>query len=90
MQVDATRRLNRKEAASFLTERGFRIAPATLAKYATTGGGPEFEVFGRTPLYRQRQLLEWATSRTSPPRRSTSDVAQFPAAAADNEAAAHG
>ena len=35
MAHEYERRLDRKEAAQFLTERGYRIAPATLAKLAT-------------------------------------------------------
>jgi hypothetical protein len=68
------RRLSRKDAALFLTERGYRTAPATLAKLACIGGGPEFESFGRRPLYREADLLNWAHGRTTGPRRSTSDA----------------
>jgi hypothetical protein len=67
------RRLSRREAAEFLTGRGFKIAPTTLAKLACIGGGPIFESFGRKPLYTERGLLEWVESRNSGPRRSTSD-----------------
>jgi hypothetical protein len=66
-------RLGRKEAAKFLTERGFKTAPATLAKLACIGGGPPFASFGRRPLYREADLLAWAQGRTTGPRRSTSD-----------------
>jgi hypothetical protein len=68
------RRLSRKEAAQFLTDRGYRTAPATLAKLACVGGGPTFESFGRRPLYREVDLLAWAEARTTGPRRSTSDA----------------
>ena len=64
---------DRKQAAAFLTERGFRTAPATLAKLACVGGGPTFHSFGRKPLYREEDLLAWAHGRTTGPRRSTSD-----------------
>jgi hypothetical protein len=67
------RLLDRKEAAQFLTSRGFKTAPATLAKLACLGGGPVFESFGRRPLYREADLLAWAQARTTGPRRSTSD-----------------
>ena len=67
------RRLGRKEAAQFLTERGYRTAPATLAKLACIGGGPAFVSFGRKPLYREVDLLAWAEAKTTGPRRSTSD-----------------
>ena len=67
------RRLGRREAAQFLTERGYRTAPATLAKLACIGGGPTFHSFGRKPLYREADLIAWAEARTTGPRRSTSD-----------------
>jgi len=71
--MDVQRRLDRKEAAQFLTSRGFKTAPATLAKLACIGGGPPFESFGRRPLYREADLLAWAQARTTGQRRSTSD-----------------
>jgi hypothetical protein len=37
------RRLDRKQAAEFLTELGYRTAHATLAKLACIGGGPIFQ-----------------------------------------------
>jgi hypothetical protein len=70
---EVERRLDRKQAAQFLTDRGYRTAPATLAKLACLGGGPPFESFGRRPLYREADLLGWAQGRTTGPRRSTSD-----------------
>jgi hypothetical protein len=73
MTIENDRRLDRKQAATFLTERGYRTAPATLAKLACIGGGPTFLSFGRRPLYREADLLVWAQSRTTGPRRSTSD-----------------
>jgi hypothetical protein len=73
MDTNIQRRLDRKEAASFLTSHGYRTAPATLAKLACLGGGPVFESFGRRPLYREGNLLAWAEARTTGPRRSTSD-----------------
>jgi hypothetical protein len=77
------RKLDRKEAARFLTERGYRTAPATLAKLACLGGGPAFESFGRKPLYREADLLAWAQSRTTGPRRSTSDPGCQPTAVSE-------
>jgi hypothetical protein len=68
MIIDHERRLDRKQAAQFLTERGYRTAHATLAKLACVGGGPTFHSFGRKPLYREADLLAWAEGRTSGPR----------------------
>ena len=73
MDADQNRRLRRREAAKFLTNEGYPVAPSTLAKLASIGGGPEFESFGRLPLYRPDALLFWAKSRSTGPRRSTSD-----------------
>lgn len=65
--------LNRVQAAAFLTGRGYKVATATLAKYATVGGGPPFRSFGRKPLYRPDDLLAWAQGRCTGARTSTSD-----------------
>ena len=73
MQPDIERRLSRAEAAAFLSERGFRVAYATLNKYATVGGGPIFQSFGRRPLYKPTDLLAWVAEKSSSPRRSTSE-----------------
>jgi hypothetical protein len=67
--------LDRAQAADYLTARGYKTARATLAKLACIGGGPTFHSFGRKPLYRPADLLQWAIERTSPPRRSTSEAA---------------
>jgi len=73
MAVEFEQRLDRRQAAAFLTDRGYRTAPATLAKLASIGGGPTFQSLGRKPLYREADLLAWAEARTTGPRRSTSD-----------------
>jgi hypothetical protein len=70
---DSSPLLDRKAAAELLTQKGYRTAAATLAKYACLGGGPAFRSFGRKPLYLPADLLGWAESRTSAPRRSTSE-----------------
>jgi hypothetical protein len=55
-----------------LSERGFKIAVATLAKFRCIGGGPKFVRFGRYVGYRPNDLLDWAKSRLSDPVNSTS------------------
>src|SRR5690242_15406741 len=67
------RYLTRGEAAEYLTDLGYKIAPASLAKRAVVGGGPPFRSWGRKPLYDPEALLEWAQARCTGPRRSTSD-----------------
>jgi hypothetical protein len=73
VSVDFERLLNRQEASAFLGERGYRVAVASLNKWASTGGGPKFRKFGRRPLYAPADLIAWAQARTSPPVRSVTE-----------------
>ena len=66
--------LRRRAAAEALTAVGFPTSEKTLATKATRGGGPPYRLFGRIPLYRWGDLLEWAESRLSPSRRTTSEA----------------
>ena len=75
------RLLCRREAAAFLCDRGYRVAVATLNKWATIGGGPKFRKFGRRPLYAPSDLLAWAEERTTAPVRSTSEADRITRAA---------
>ena len=72
--LDFERLLNRKEASAFLSERGYKVAVATLNKLACVGGGPPFRKFGRRPLYRPTDLIAWVAARTTTLVRSTSEV----------------
>jgi hypothetical protein len=74
MDLNPDTLLTRLGAAQFLTEQGYQTAPATLATKASRGGGPEYECYGRRPLYRPEKLLEWAKSRLSKPVRSSSEA----------------
>lgn len=65
--------LSRKEASKFLASVGLSIAPSTLAKYATIGGGPKFRRFGRQVKYLPSDLIAWAETRLSDPAQSTSE-----------------
>jgi hypothetical protein len=65
--------LLRDQAAKALTEEGFKTSKSTLATLAVRGGGPVFRKFGTRPLYKWADLLAWAESKTSAPRRSTSE-----------------
>jgi len=64
----------RSAASAHLTERGYPMAEATLAKYRTVGGGPTFIRYGRRILYKPSALTEWIASRTREPR-NTSEAA---------------
>jgi hypothetical protein len=66
--------LSRKAVAEALTSAGFPIKATTLATMATRGGGPAFRLFGRKPIYRWKDALEWAEGRLSPPVHSTSEA----------------
>ncbi len=75
MAMSETAYLLRPESADFLTERGFKTTKFTLQKYATTGGGPIYQIWGNRALYTRDDLLAWAKAKLSPPRRSTSEAA---------------
>jgi len=75
MHPEPNRRLTRREASEYLKALGYHVEPTTLAKYASIGGGPAYESFGRRPLYTEPALLEWVASRTTGPRRTTSEQA---------------
>jgi hypothetical protein len=66
--------LRRRDAAHALTAAGYPIAPATLATMASRGGGPPYRLFGRVPLYRWADALDWARARLSDPVNSTSEI----------------
>lgn len=66
--------LRRLDTAAALTEAGFPVRPSTLATKATRGGGPPYHLFGRVPLYRWGDALDWAQRRLSPPVANTSAV----------------
>jgi hypothetical protein len=74
MTIDEDALLGRADAAKALTEAGFPVSPATLATKATRGGGPRYRLFGRRPLYRWGDALEWARGRLSQPVTNTSEA----------------
>ena len=65
--------LTRRQTAAALSAEGFPVAESTLATKATRGGGPPFRLFGRVPLYRWGNSLEWARGQLSPPITSSSE-----------------
>lgn len=73
--------LRRWEASQYLLfVYGLVIAPATLAKRASIGGGPRFlkggkeSGSGRTPYYPVEELDRWATQNLGRLVASTSEV----------------
>lgn len=69
------RYLTRQESAYYLSERGLLVTKNTLQKFATTGGGPEYSIFGNRALYTPENLDAWAEARLSASRKSTSEAA---------------
>ncbi len=65
--------LVRADSAAALIAAGYPTSAATLATLATRGGGPPYQLYGRRPLYRLRDLLVWAEGKLSPPRHSSSE-----------------
>jgi hypothetical protein len=60
--------LTRREAAAFLTSKGFRMSHSTLTKLCSPaiGEGPEScGKFGRDRMYYPSVLLDWARKRMS-------------------------
>lgn len=75
------RNLRRTEASDYLREvYGIRCAPATLAKMVTTGTGPRYYKFNRSPLYPVDELAAWARRRLGPLHSSSSDSLNTPRA----------
>ncbi len=66
--------LTRDAIAVALTAAGYPISAATLATKATRGGGPTYRLFGRRPLYKWSDSLDWARGRLSKPVRSSSEL----------------
>ena len=66
--------LTRDALAKKLTEHGYPVKAKTLATKASRGGGPQYQLFGRKPLYRWGDGLDWAMGRLSKPIRSTSEI----------------
>ena len=72
--MTAQRRLRRSEASEYIRNTwGLSYKANTLAKLATIGGGPPYELFGRWPVYREAELDKWVEDRLSDLKSSTSD-----------------
>jgi hypothetical protein len=76
------RPLTRKQAAGYITEKfGLPMSPATLASYASKGGGPEFHKNGRRTFYPKPDLDAWVIGRRTQTYHSTSHEAETKRAA---------
>lgn len=68
-------RLRRWEAVEYLRlVHGIEVAIATLAKWASVGGGPPFQKMNRTPLYPTAGLDSWAAERLGALVHNTSEL----------------
>lgn len=71
-----TRKLLRTEASVYLKEKfGISRTPKTLAKMASTGGGPRYYKTSRETLYDPADLDEWVMSMIGGPIESSSATA---------------
>lgn len=67
-------RLRRWEAADYLRlVHGIEVAAATLAKWASVGGGPAYQKVNRTPVYPKVSLDAWAAEKLGAPIRNTAN-----------------
>jgi hypothetical protein len=74
--MGAERYLTRPEAAAFLMERFRHGSAKTLARLATTGGGPKFRKSGgRLVLYAESDLIAWGESKLGKLQSSTAQNA---------------
>jgi hypothetical protein len=72
-----SKRMRRRELSEYLREiHGIVLSPATLARLAVTGGGPEFQYDGRFPVTSPESADAFAQARLGPMRTSTSDAGQ--------------
>jgi hypothetical protein len=74
--METERYLDPISASDFLQQRyNMRCKPGTLSKWRCLGGGPTFVLIGRFPRYTEQWLEEFALSRMSGPKGSTSAAA---------------
>ena len=70
--------LSRKDASDFLSrEWGIKRTVKTLAKLASTGGGPAYRKDGIRVLYDPADLDLWALKTLSPRVASTAEFAEL-------------
>jgi hypothetical protein len=61
------RRLTRREASVYLLEaHGLAVSAGTLARKASTGGGPRYARMGAVTVYTLADLDAWAPTQITP------------------------
>jgi hypothetical protein len=74
-QFDQDLLLDRGDTAAMLTANGFKTSRQTLAWLACTSeAGPVYQLYHGRALYQVGPTLEWAKSRLSKPRRSSTEA----------------
>jgi hypothetical protein len=71
--ITADARLTRRQAAKALTACGVPTSPDTLATKASRGGGPPYQLFGKSAIYTWGSLVAWALAEMGEPARSASE-----------------
>jgi hypothetical protein len=71
--IPADARLTRRQAAKALTDCGVPTAYDTLATKAVRGGGPPYQLFGKTAIYTWGTLVAWALAEMDEPACTTSE-----------------
>jgi hypothetical protein len=59
--------LTRSQTALALTAAGYPVTTGTLATKACRHEGPAYRLFGRRPLYRWGDALDWVRGRVTIP-----------------------
>ncbi len=76
-----TKLYRRSDAAAYVRETyAIPCSPATYAKMATTGGGPEITYVGRWPMYAEAALDAWVAAKTTAARNTSERRRQLIAA----------
>jgi hypothetical protein len=65
--------LTARQLSAALAEAGYRIAPATLNTRVSRGGGPPYQKWNVTRLYRWGASLAWAQGCLSKPARTSAE-----------------
>ena len=67
--------LTRPEAAEFIRSLGLPITKNSLTKFASTGGGPVYRMFGNRAVYLEADIVAWCDGRLRPGRSAAARTA---------------
>jgi hypothetical protein len=77
-------RVTREAGAKALTDAGYPTSPSTLATKVSRGRGPRYRLYSGRAIYVWSDLLAWAESCVTEPRRSSSEADARRVAPADS------